>query len=239
MSGPKYRVDHDISMLVPEVWCRMRVPERDPRFLIDNGFLEKVTDFEWNGRTVLASRLGYRITALFAERFLGRIFETPGRGVSRGDPAAGEAGHGRVRRRRGCHRRRAATRRRRTISRMAASTPPVRRCRRCCTSWRTATGEGKGMDDPAVRAMFTREAVLESEWYQERLRAKQERDIALWKRHLAALETHLAGPGGQRFDVTVRLAQARAQLARVSSPAYLTELVGTIGADPATAASAG
>jgi phosphoenolpyruvate carboxykinase (diphosphate) len=29
------------------------------------------------GRTVLASRLGYRITALFAERFLGRIFETP------------------------------------------------------------------------------------------------------------------------------------------------------------------
>src|SRR5208337_3793298 len=25
--GPRYRVDHDISMLVPEVWCRMSVEE--------------------------------------------------------------------------------------------------------------------------------------------------------------------------------------------------------------------
>jgi hypothetical protein len=64
-------------MLVPEVWCRMRVEERDPQFLIDNGYLEKLDDFELNGRKVLASRLGYRITALFADRFLGRIFETP------------------------------------------------------------------------------------------------------------------------------------------------------------------
>ncbi len=29
--GPHYRVDHDISMLVPEMWCRIRVPERDPQ----------------------------------------------------------------------------------------------------------------------------------------------------------------------------------------------------------------
>jgi hypothetical protein len=28
--GPKYRVDHDNSMLVPELWCRMRVFEREP-----------------------------------------------------------------------------------------------------------------------------------------------------------------------------------------------------------------
>ena len=26
--GPRYRVDHDISMLVPELWCRIRVEER-------------------------------------------------------------------------------------------------------------------------------------------------------------------------------------------------------------------
>jgi hypothetical protein len=75
--GPKYRVDHDNSMLVPELWCRMRVAERDPRFLIENGFLEKVNDFEFQGRTVPASRLGYRITELFVDRFLGRIFEMP------------------------------------------------------------------------------------------------------------------------------------------------------------------
>ncbi len=48
--GPKYRVDHDNSMLVPEIWCRMRVFEREPRFLIENGYLEKVEDFEFEGR---------------------------------------------------------------------------------------------------------------------------------------------------------------------------------------------
>ncbi len=76
--GPHIRVDHDISLLVPEIWCRMRVAERDPRFLIENGFLESVEDLSIDGRTVLASRLGYRITSLFVDHFLGRIFETPG-----------------------------------------------------------------------------------------------------------------------------------------------------------------
>src|SRR6185437_14868750 len=32
--GPRFRIDHDISLLVPEVWCRMSVKERDPGFLI-------------------------------------------------------------------------------------------------------------------------------------------------------------------------------------------------------------
>jgi hypothetical protein len=76
--GPKVRVEHDNSMLVPELWCRMRVAEREPRFLIDNGYLEKLADFKFGGTTVLASRLGYRITASFVDRFLGRIFEMPG-----------------------------------------------------------------------------------------------------------------------------------------------------------------
>ena len=57
--GPKYRMDHDSSMLVPELWCRMRVFEREPQFLIANGYLEKVEDFEFGGARVLASRLGF------------------------------------------------------------------------------------------------------------------------------------------------------------------------------------
>jgi hypothetical protein len=62
--------------------------------------------------------------------------------------------------------------------------------------------------------------MLASEWYAERLRVKQERDVALWKRHIAALEDAAAIEG------------ARKELARVSAAAYLEELVGTIGADP-------
>ena len=66
--------------------------------------------------------------------------------------------------------------------------------------------------------MFTRDAVIESDWYQERLRIKQQRDIALWTRHVAATKS----------------SHARRHLARVSAPEYLQELRGTIGADPFT-----
>ena len=82
--------------------------------------------------------------------------------------------------------------------------------------------------------MFTRESVVDSDWYKERLRVKQERDCALWSRHVEALEAFASGPGSGQFDVRGRLAEARVQMARVSSAGYLGELVGTIGADPFT-----
>ena len=88
------------------------------------------------------------------------------------------------------------------------------------------------IDDPKLRAMFTREALLASDWYRERLRVKQSRDIALWRRHLAALEECRAAGGSRQFDCVGQLAQARRQMARVSAVAYLGELAGTIGADP-------
>jgi hypothetical protein len=95
--------------------------------------------------------------------------------------------------------------------------------------------EGKGLDDPSLRAMFSRESVLASAWYRERLKAQQRRDIRLWQRHVAALE---ACPPTAPFDAQARLAFARAQLSRVSGPAYLDELVGTIGLDPFAEAAA-
>jgi hypothetical protein len=63
--GPTIRVDHDISMLVPEIWARLPRQSREPAYLIEQGHLEKIEDFEHNGRRVPASRLGYRITARF------------------------------------------------------------------------------------------------------------------------------------------------------------------------------
>jgi hypothetical protein len=91
--------------------------------------------------------------------------------------------------------------------------------------------EGKGVEHDEVRAMFTREYLLGSDWYKDRLRVKQERDVALWSRHIAALEGCGAN-GARQIDVAGRLAEARRQMARVSSVAYLAELVGTIGAEP-------
>jgi hypothetical protein len=230
--GPHYRVDHDISMLVPELWCRIHVQERDPKFLIENGYLEKLDDFEHEGHMVLASRLGYRITPLFVDRFFGRIFETPDAvfteellrpekqdisGFAAGVDAIVEA------QRRvaanyfedGC---------------VEAACPPVKALLHIM-----AHGQYEGMkiDHPEVRAMFTRESLLKSAWYKDRLCQKQERDKALWQRHLASLA---AFHGPSALDIESLAAASRQQLARVTSKLYLTELVGTIGADPASSA---
>ena len=56
--GPRFEVGHDISLLVPEIWCRMTPEERDPNAMIADGMLEKIEDFEHNGVHVPASRLG-------------------------------------------------------------------------------------------------------------------------------------------------------------------------------------
>jgi hypothetical protein len=96
--------------------------------------------------------------------------------------------------------------------------------------------EGKDAHHPDVRALFTREALLESDWYAERLRVKQERDVDLWTRHVRALSEFLARPGHRdealRLGIEERLELAKQELERVSSPEYLTALAGTIGADP-------
>ena len=101
-----------------------------------------------------------------------------------------------------------------------------------------AHGSYEGMDvrDSRFRAMFTREAVLASDWYRERLEVKQQRDISLWRHHFAALEAFRSVGGrshpAQSISTDTLLATARAQLARVSDRKYLEELSGTIGADP-------
>ncbi|MEO8128189.1 MAG: hypothetical protein ABJF23_21405 [Bryobacteraceae bacterium] len=222
--GPHYRVDHDNSMLVPELWCRMRVAERSAPFLMENGYLEKVEDFEFEGRTIRASRLGYRITASFVDRFLGRIFELPNAVFpedllrpEKQDITVFAAGVD------------AIVEAQRIVALLyfedgsvESACPPIKALLHIM-----AHGEFEGMreDDPRIRKMFTRESLLESEWYQERLKAKQKVDIDLWTRHVAALES-VEGPADPR------LAAALEELDRVRSEAYLTQLVGTIGADP-------
>jgi hypothetical protein len=233
--GPSYRVDHDISMLVPEIWCRMRAPERTPEFLISNGYLEKIDDYGYAGRTVLASRLGYRITALFADRYLGRIFETPNSVFTDEllkpeiqDPAAFAAGVDAI----------VESQRRVALNyfedgSVEAACPPLRALLHIMAHGHF---EGTDANDPAIRALFTRETLLASDWYRERLRVKQERDIALWRRHIAALEVFRSSPRNRaaalQLDVEGLLQAAQAMLDRVTSPAYLGELAGTLGADP-------
>ena len=230
--GPHYRVDHDISLLVPEIWCRMRVGERNPEFLLAHGYLEKVCDFCVDGRTVLASRLGYRITPLFVDRFLGRLFETPDAVFTeeilrpeKQDIEQFAAGVDAIVE--------AQTRVARQYfedGSVAAACPPLRALLEIMAE---GSSQGRGVDDPDVRRMFTREYLMASDWYCERLRAKQTRDIALWTRHVRSIEEFRdSGASFEGFDIESRLGDARQQLARVSAPEYLSELEGTLGADP-------
>ena len=40
-------MDHDVSILVPEIWSRLSPEERNPDFLKAHGYLEKVEDFDY------------------------------------------------------------------------------------------------------------------------------------------------------------------------------------------------
>jgi hypothetical protein len=70
--GRKYQVDHDLSLLMPEIWARLSAEERSAESLIAGGYLERVRDLRFSGKTVAASRLGWRINRVYThERELG------------------------------------------------------------------------------------------------------------------------------------------------------------------------
>src|SRR5258706_12867716 len=96
--------------------------------------------------------------------------------------------------------------------------------------------EGKGLDNPGLRKMFTREYLLASGWYAGRLAAKQAVDRTLWKRHVEYLNQFLRKPSHEdiaaNLDIAGRLARARKTLETVESADYLKKLSGTLGAEP-------
>ena len=102
-------------------------------------------------------------------------------------------------------------------------------------------GEYNGMDrnHPEFRKMFTLDHVMNSDWYKERLKLKQQKDIQYWTDNIAYLEKILKMKNYkeaiERLNLVEKLEDSKKQLAKVSNPDYLEELVGTIGADPLTA----
>jgi len=233
--GPNGRMDHDLSLMVPELWCRLRPEQRDPSFLIANGYLEKLEDFEHGGRRIPASRLGYRITYAFVRTFFGRLFANPNRVLEPSilkpelqDPDSFADGILNI-----------AEAQQRVAQQyfddgsVALAVPPLRTLLHVMAHGHY---EGKGVADPAIRRLFTAEYMLGSDWYAARLRTKREHDRALWGRHVGYLANYVndatAAEDVDRLHLRDRLSAARRELARVSAGEYLTELAGTVGADP-------
>ncbi|MBI2498150.1 MAG: hypothetical protein HYV75_09680 [Opitutae bacterium] len=106
---------------------------------------------------------------------------------------------------------------------------------------RDGTWEGHGPADPAFRALFTREALLASDWYRARLEAQRAIDARLLTAQATYLENFLARPNyadvAARLDIRGRLARVRAAARTTREPGYLAKLTGTLGAEPAIAAS--
>lgn len=233
--GPNVRVDHDISLLVPELWSRMTVQERDPRFLIENGYLEKLSDFEHKGTTIFASLLGYRITLKFVHAFFGRIFNNPHavltpemlRPEMQDMEIFAEGMKNLIATFRG------VAEHYFNDGSVDAACPPLRALLHIM---KDGSFEGKDLNHPDLRRMFTRDYLMQSDWYRERLKVKQARDAALYRRHITYLEDYLSRDTqsnvAERLRLQERLEACKGQLEEILSPAYLEKLNGTIGADP-------
>ena len=233
--GPKVQIDHDVSLLIPEMWCRLPVKDRDPAMFLREGHLEPVKDYEYQGRKILASRLGWRITSKFIHTYFGKIFDTPEAVFSEEilkpelqDADAFAAGIEYI-----VESQRHAAQGYFDDGSIEEACPPLAAVLHCMVHghW-----NGKLISDPTVRALFTREALVASDWYKRRLGVKQERDVALWTRHSAYVKEFLARPShadeAARLDLAKRLTWVQERLAEASAPAYLERINGTIGADP-------
>jgi len=101
------------------------------------------------------------------------------------------------------------------------------------------TAEGCGLDSPELRAQFTRDSVLASDWYAARLDAKQRCDEDRLKQAVASLYQFIDAPDNaevvSRLGLLERRTQVQAERVRAGGAEYRAGLVGTLGVQPLTA----
>lgn len=232
--GHKFKIDHDISLIIPEVLSRMSVEERTPEYLISHKFMEKIDDFEHNGKHIPASILGYRITWSFVKTFFARVFDSVHSLFTEEhlkpelqDMDAFADGVMNI------HESQL-----RVIDNYFAdgsvneAIPPLKYLLHICKY-----GEYKGLNlhSPEFRKMFTRDYVLSSDWYQRRLVVKQSLDLKLLEKNIKYVFSFskneaIAEEASRRGLCVDRvLAESLALKSYIGSNKYLSDLVGTIG----------
>jgi hypothetical protein len=230
--GPYRRIDHDVSLLIPEIWCRLPLPDRDPGYLIKQGYLEKLEDFEYKGATVLASRLGYRITKGFVHAYFGKIFDNPTTVFD--DAMLKPETQDMDVYVDGIHNITSAQRRvaQRYIDdgTIEGACPPIK-----ALLYIMAEGSyhGKNANHPEIRRLFTRKCLLTSDWYQQRLALKQQLDVQLGHKHVDYLRHRLniVTEPDEKTNLEKQIVTAKDKLQFLESADYLSSLQGTIGAD--------
>lgn len=233
--GPSIKVGHDISYIIPELLGRMKIEERDPQFLIENGYLEKCRDFEYNGKIVEAGRLGYRINRKFVTTFFGRILTAPEtvfpEEMLRPEKQSMEIFAESMENIVDAHRR--AALRFFEDETIEYACLPMK-----ALLYIMAYGdyEGLTLQDPEFRQLFDRETILKSDWYQERLVVCQKIHVCHLHRCLRQMKKFAAQRANTEYvhDLRIRrrIKECYERIQYMSSDRYLRDLQGTIGADP-------
>lgn len=232
--GKKYRIDHDLSLLIPELWARLSNEERNPKFLIKNDYFEKVDDFHYKDKLVRASILGYRVTEKFVHHYFGRVFENPNvvftsemlkpEEQSMEDFVEGIEN---------------ITENYTRVAMMyfndgsvEAAIEPLKALLNIMTK---GSYNGMTIESEEFRNMFTRDYVLASNWYKNRLKNKQNQDILLWERHkqylIDFLKVAVSLQQDRRLKYENRIAYSDKTLDYLRSDDYYNTLIGTIGKD--------
>lgn len=232
--GKKYRIDHDLSLLIPELWARLHNPERDPTLMIKEGYLEKVQDFEHKGKKIPASILGYRITQKFVNSFFGRVFENPN--VIFPDDmlrpelqSVDEFADGVLNIVESQKRVAEAYFRDGSIE---CAIPPLKALLHIMVYGHY---QGKGLSAPEVRELFTYKKTIESDWYKARLMAKQQSEISLYASHIRYFEKIIREDHNLSLELyqsfLERLRELKKRYEYICSYDYAKTLVGTLGRD--------
>lgn len=235
--GAGVKVDHDISILVPEIWSRLSEEERKPKKLIKEGAFEKIEDFTYNGVHVPASRLGYRMTEVFSYKYLGKIFDEPqtvfNEDILKPESQSMEAFVDGVLNISNGHKKAALDYF--EDGSIEFAIPPLKAL---LTIMAKGTFEGHTIESQEVRGLFEKKVVLSSDWYAERLKNKQLIDLRLIQKKIANLEGFVADPINKsiikEFHYDEMLEQAKESLKKVGADLYLESLIGTIGAGDMT-----
>ncbi len=232
--GQENRFDHDISILVPEIWARLEPEDRDANQLIQNNSLEKLEDFEYKGEKILASRLGYRINKNFAFRCMNKLFDEPLAVFNEKmlkpelqDMDAFADGIKNI----------VEAQQKVALQYFAegsveAAIPPLKILLHIM-----AYGHfnGKDLSDPELRREFDREYVLQSDWYHKRLVLKQQKDAAFLKSQIQYLKYFRNDTNNrelvEEMKIDERIAKTESKLNHTESEEYIEQLNGTIGAD--------
>lgn len=223
-------------MLIPELFSHMGPNDRNTKRLISEGYLEKMQDFDFDGHRVLASRLGYRINDRFVTHYFGRIFLHPDvvfseemlRPELQDEKIFADSIDVIVK----THQR---------VAQMyfddgtvSLACPPIRALLEIMAHG--ASAEGWTLDSPEFRKLFERESVLASDWYAQRLDAKQAEDVKQAEEGVERLKEYIgrsdSGSVTGRLHLADRLRELEAQLTYERSPEYRQSLVGTLGRQP-------